>query len=119
MKFTHSFIVAAATLNLAIGAPVAEQKSRAVVAKDAVKRAAVNNPYFARNAKMDSESFAGSATPSKIRSVLNLIGRRSSGRLNKRYKYGSPTPDNVKKLNKRYGYGDTPAPWSVEDLNKQ
>jgi hypothetical protein len=134
MKFTNSFIVAVATFNLALGAPVAEQKSRAVVAKDAVKRAAANNPYFARDEVAEAKRNTGSVTPKTLRSVLNLIGKRSSGRSDKRYGYGhtpypgsvenldkrhTPNPGSVENLDKRYGYGHTPYPGSVESLDKR
>lgn len=114
MKFTHSFIVAAATFNLTIGAPVDEEKSRAVVTEDAVRRVAANNPYFVHH----PERVPGSVTPGKVRSVLNLIKRRS--RKDKRYGCGeNPDPRSVEDLSKRYTYRDTPVPQSVEDLNKR
>jgi hypothetical protein len=120
MKLTNSIIVVLATFNLALGAPVAEQKSRAVIAKDAVKRAATNNPYLASNYNAEGKRNTGSRTPRKLRSVLNLIGKRSASHLYKRYGYGdTPLPGSVEKLDKRYGYGDTPLPGSVENLSKE
>ena len=44
--------------------------------------------------------------------------KTSSSRQNKRYKYGFP-PYSVDDLGKRYNYGDSPVPWSVEELNWQ
>lgn len=98
MKF-HSLVVAAATLNLAIGAPIKQDKSRAIVAKDAAKRAVANNPYMTRDASASLESAQGAVTPAKIRSLLNLL----------------------KRSEKRYEYKETPRAsrrGSVEDLAK-
>ncbi|KAJ2969443.1 hypothetical protein NQ176_g8660 [Zarea fungicola] len=120
MKLTHSFLVAAATFNLAIGAPFAEEKSRAVVAEDAVKRATANNPYFVHNINVEREPMPGSATPGRVRSVLNMIGKRKSGHQSKRYQYvDTPRPKSVENLDKRYQYVDTPRLKSVEDVSKR
>ncbi|KAM0669861.1 hypothetical protein ACQRIU_000256 [Beauveria bassiana] len=120
MKITHSFVVAAATFNLAIGAPIAEQKSRAVVVEDAVRRAAENNPYLAIMSTADAQPRSGSDTPMNLRSVLSALGRRSFGRLDKRYRYkDTPIVKSVEDLNKRYSYKDSPWAKSVEDLDKR
>jgi len=146
MRYLQGLIVAAASINLAIGAPVSEAKSRDIVAKEAVRRSLLNNPYI-RSANADPEAAAfGPQTPKKTRSLVSLLRRsalpykysdtpRPSKRssavdLNKRdpYKYVD-TPRASKRssavdLNKRdpYKYGDTPRVSrrsSVEDLNKR
>jgi hypothetical protein len=122
MKLTQSLIVAAATLNLAVGAPIKKSQSRAVLAQEATKRAIANNPYMTRSAdaKADAKTFPGSVTPVKLRSLINLLKRNNVGdNVEKRYEYW-PTPETraaERPAEKRYEYKDTP--WaSAEELVK-
>ncbi len=103
-------------------APVADRRSRTVVAQDAVKRATVNNPYLAHNSNKGAETARVAASPGKLGSVLNLFGRRSFGRVSKRHRYGhSPRPaSSDENLDKRYHETDTPrTAQSDEQLDKR
>ncbi|KAJ8117435.1 hypothetical protein OPT61_g1376 [Boeremia exigua] len=128
MKFTQSLIVAAATLNLAIGAPIQQDKSRAIVAKEAVKRAVANNPYIAHDVSAGPNLTDGASTPRRLRSLIKMLKRTNVIDNVKRYKYvdtpaGLSRRGSAEDLDKRYKYVDTPAGLSrrgsAEDLDKR
>lgn len=112
MKLTQSILLAAASFNLAIGAPIKENPSRAIAAKDVVRKAIDNNPYILDNLDQ-SVAAEGNATPVRLRSLIDLLKRSNR----KRYQY-KDTPRR-RSVDKRYEYGDTPALQSVEDLSKR
>jgi hypothetical protein len=129
-------LVAAATFNMALGAPISEGKTRSILAKEAVRRSVENNPYIQSSNVEESVARRAPQTPKKIRSVLNLLRRnpapykytdtpadkRSVDDLHKRYKYTDTPADkrSVDDLHKRYKYTDTPADKrSVDDLHKR
>lgn len=130
MKLTQSILLAAASFNLAIGAPIKENPSRAIVAKDVVRKAIDNNPYILDNLDQ-SVAAEGNATPVRLRSLIDLLKRSNRKRykytdtprrrsVDKRYKYrDTPALQSVEDLSKRYEYGDTPALRSVEDLSER
>lgn len=118
MKFGQSLLLAAATINLAIGAPIKQEKSRAVVAKDAAKRAVANNPYYVRTASAEPKPAEDAETLSKLRSLIALLKRTSLSDLNKRYEYKDTPRPSTEALHKRYEYKDTPRP-STENLHKR
>jgi hypothetical protein len=117
MRFTQSLVVAAATMNLALGAPIKEERSRAIVAKESFKRANANNPY-AGALSDDPQHLEGIITPTKIRSLMALLKRTSTENANKRYEYRDTPRSSEEDLAKRYEYRDTPRS-SEENLAKR
>ncbi|KAL2052026.1 hypothetical protein ABVK25_007718 [Lepraria finkii] len=126
MQFSRLAFLAAA-LNLALGSPILERKSRSIVASDAAKRALVGTETEA--ATLDSRNAAAAAyqyrdTPRYKRSVEDLSERSAAAQA---YKYGD-TPRykrSVEDLSGRsaaaqaYEYRDTPRyRRSLEDLSK-
>jgi hypothetical protein len=128
-------LVVAASFNMALGAPISEEKTRSILAREAVRRSIENNPYIQTE---NTVARRAPHTPKKIRSVLNLLKRnpapykytdtpadkRSVENLGKRspYKYTDTPADkrSVENLDKRYKYTDTPADKrSVDDLHKR
>jgi hypothetical protein len=95
MRYIQSLVVAAATFNLAIGAPIKETESREVVATEAVRRALENNPGMQLANRMSDPDLGNILKPGGASSLLPFLRRLSRGGLSKReysiYSY-IPTP---------------------------
>ena len=126
MQFSRLALLAAA-LNLALGSPILEHKSRSIVASDAAKRALVGTETEA--ATLDSRNAAAAAyqyrdTPRYKRSVEDLSERSAAAaayeyRDTPRYKRSVEDLSERSAAAKAYEYRDTPRyRRSLEDLSK-
>ena len=120
MKFTNIAVLAAA-LNLAIGSPVFEKKSRDLVAASAAKKALSRD---VKNADLKARVGYG-YSPTPRPSAEDLHARAVAGGFAPAYKYVDTPRASVEDLSARDAAGGfepaydyTPTPWaSVEDLN--
>ena len=116
MKFTNIAVLAAA-LNLAVGSPVFEKKSRDLVANSAAKKALSRD---VKNADLKARGGGYGYSPTPRPSVEDLHARAVAGGFAPAYAY-TPTPrasiEDLKARAASGGYTYTPTPRaSVEDL---